>query len=156
MKRVILLFLAIGLISCGSSKTVRTSEKILKGEWVLNTVTYSESGNYNVTLLNDVSKACFEGSTWQFVPNNNTGTYTINNTNCARGKRYFIFKINEIDEATGLYDFVLKPTDEKYKSDTNIGVRFSLSSLSDNYMQWQQTLTVDGKPFTISMNFSKQ
>lgn len=155
MKRVILLFLAIGIISCGSSKTVRTSEKILKGEWVLNTVTYSESGNYNVTLLNDVSKACFEGSTWQFVPNNNTGTYDINNTNCARGKRYFIFKINEIDEATGLYDFVLKPTDEKYKSDTNIGVRFSLSSLSDNYMQWQQTLTVDGKPFTISMNFSK-
>jgi hypothetical protein len=72
MKRVILLFLAIGLISCGSSKTIRDSKKTIKGDWTLSTIIFSKTGKYNVTLLNDTSKNCFEGSTWQLVPNNNT------------------------------------------------------------------------------------
>lgn len=145
----------MGLMSCGSSKTVRDSKKVIKGSWTLNTITYSQPGTYNVTLLNDVSKACFEGSTWQFVPNNNTGTYTISNSSCSNGERYFVFTIQEIDEATGLYDFLLKPTNEKYKSETNQGFRLSLTQISETNMQWQQTVIVDGQSFTINMNFLK-
>ncbi|MCB4798430.1 lipocalin family protein [Neotamlana laminarinivorans] len=155
MKRILLLFTLIGLMSCGSSKVVRQSNKVIKGSWSLNSITYNQPGTYNVTLLNDVSKYCFEGSTWQFVPNNNTGIYSINNTDCTAGERHFVFTIQEIDETTGLYDFLLKPTSEKYKSETNVGFRFSLTNLSETTMQWQQTLNVDGKPFTITMNFSK-
>lgn len=155
MKRILLLLITIGLMSCGSSKTVRDSKKVIKGSWSLNSITYSQPGTYNVTLLNDVSKACFEGSTWQFVPNNNTGTYTISNTNCTNGERYFVFTIQEIDETTGLYDFLLKPTNEKYKSETNQGFRLSLTQISETNMQWQQTVIVDGQSFTINMNFLK-
>ena len=155
MKRILLLLITMGLISCGSSKTVRDSKKVIKGSWTLNTITYSQPGTYNVTLLNDVSKACFEGSTWQFVPNNNTGTYTIDNSNCTNGERYFVFTIQEIDEATGLYDFLLKPTNEKYKSETNQGFRLSLTQISETNMRWQQTVIVDGQSFTINMNFLK-
>ena len=154
-KAIILLVSVVVLASCGTSKTVRTSKKVMKGNWTLNNITYSETGNYNVNLLNDVSKTCFEGSTWQFVPNNNSGIYTINDANCATGARHFIFTIQEIDEATGLYDFLLKPTNEKHKSETNHGFRLRLSALSDAAMEWKQTLNVDGKPFTISMNFTK-
>ena len=50
---------------------------------------------------------------------------------------------------------MLKPTDEKYKSDTNIGFRLNLKSLSETVMQWQQTVIVDGEPFKITMNFNK-
>jgi hypothetical protein len=106
-------------------------------------------------LFNDASKDCFEGSTWQFIPNNNTGIYTINNASCAIGARNFVFTIQEIDSQSGLYDFLLKPTNEKYKSDTNQGFRLSLTSLSEMEMQWQQTVSVDGKPFTITINFKK-
>lgn len=155
MKRILLLLLTISVMSCGSSKTVRDSKKVIKGGWALNSITYSQPGTYNVTLLNDVSKTCFEGSTWQFVPNNNTGTYTINNTDCSTGERYFVFTIQEVDETSGLYDFLLKPTDEKHNSETNQGFRLSLTALSETMMQWEQTLTVDGKPFTITMNFTK-
>lgn len=155
MKKAIILLLAISLASCGASKTVRTSKKVIKGDWTLNSITYDKSGTYNVTLLNDVSKACFEGSTWQFVPNNNTGIYTINSTDCSTGARHFVFTIQEIDPETGLYDFLLKPTNNKYKSETNQGFRLRLTALSDSLMQWQQTVSVDGKPFTISMNFNK-
>ncbi|AUC83162.1 lipocalin family protein [Lacinutrix sp. Bg11-31] len=157
MKKIILLlFTATFLLSCGSSKVVRQSQKTIKGQWLLNSISYSESGNYNVMLLNDASKECFEGSTWSFIPNNNTGIYTINNQNCTTGERNFVFTIQQIDEQTGLYDFLLKPTDAKNKSVTNQGFRLKLAQLSEFDMQWQQTVSVDGKPFTISMNFSKQ
>ena len=155
MKQILILILAVSLLSCGASKTVRDSKKVIKGNWTLKTITYNKIGTYNVTLLNDASKTCFEGSTWQFVPNNNTGIYTISNPSCTIGERYFIFTIQEIDEATGLYDFLLKPTNEKHKSETNQGFRLELTSLSDTFMQWQQTITVEGSPFTITMNFTK-
>ncbi|MFG6685455.1 lipocalin family protein [Mariniflexile sp. HNIBRBA6329] len=156
MKKLILLCLAISLVSCGASKTVRVSKKVIKGDWVLNSVTYNQAGNYNVTLLNDASKACFEGSTWQFVPNNNTGVYSINDASCATGERHFVFTIQEVDAETGLYDFLLKPTDEKHKSETNQGFRLKLATLSDDTMQWQQTVSVAGSTLTLNMNFSKQ
>lgn len=155
MKRIVLLLLTISIISCGTSKTVRTSKKVIKGEWTLNSINYSKAGTYNVTLLNDVSKACFEGSTWQFIPNNNTGIYTISNSGCLTGERNFVFTIQEVNAETGLYDFLLKPTNEKGKSETNQGFRLSLASLSDTTMQWQQTVNVEGSPFTITMNFNK-
>ncbi|MBD0831397.1 lipocalin family protein [Aestuariibaculum sediminum] len=155
MKRVILLVLAVTFMACGGSKTIRDSRKVIKGNWTLSDISYSKSGQYNVTLLDDASKSCFEGSTWQFIPNNNTGMYSINKYACEAGDRHFIFTIDEIDETTGLYDFLLKPTDEKGKSQTNKGFRLSLTALSDSQMQWQQTVIVDNQPFTISMNFKK-
>jgi len=155
MKRICLFLISLSLLSCGTSKTLRDSKKVIKGTWTLSSITYSKSGTYNVNLLNDVSKDCFEGSTWQFVPNNNTGTYTINNTYCTTGDRYFVFTIQEVDATSGLYDFLLKPTNEKHKSETNQGFRLKLTNLSDTLMQWQQTVTVEGSPFTITMNFTK-
>ncbi len=143
------------MMSCGASKTVRASKKIIKGNWSLNTITYSQQGTYNVTLLDDASKSCFEASTWQFIPNNNTGIYTINSSNCSNGERNFVFTIQEVDDTTGLYDVLLKPTNAKNKSETNQGFRLNLSMLSETEMQWKQTLTVEGKPFTITMNFTK-
>ncbi|TYA52377.1 lipocalin family protein [Formosa maritima] len=155
MKKVLLLLVTILFISCGTSKTVRTSKKVIKGDWTLNSISYSETGTYNVTLFDDASKVCFEGSTWRFIPNNNTGLYNINDTSCSIGERHFIFTIQEVDETTGLYDFLLKPTNEKHKSVTNKGFRIQLTALSETTMQWQQTVAVNNSPFTITMNFSK-
>ncbi|TYB76026.1 lipocalin [Bizionia gelidisalsuginis] len=155
MKKLSFLLLAVFLVGCGSSKVVRESKKEIKGNWVLNSVNYDNAGTYEVTLLNDASKECFEQSTWSFVPNNNTGIYSIANTNCATGDRYFNFTIQEVDANSGLYHFLLKPTDAKGKSANNAGFRFRLSQLSESVMQWQQTVSVDGSPFIINMNFTK-
>ena len=155
MKQIVtVLFLSL-LLSCGASKTVKESRQTIKGDWVLNTINYSQAGTYKVSLFNDVSKACFEQSMWQFIPNNYSGTYTIDKTACNAGTRNFNFTIQEIDEATGLYNFLLKPTDAKGKSESNQGFRLKLAQLSETNMMWQQTITVDGAPFTINMNFSK-
>ena len=154
-KTVMLIALTLVLASCNVTKTVRDSKKIMKGDWTLSSITYNQQGTFNVTLLDDVSKECFVGSSWQFIPNNNTGMYTIINNDCSTGERYFIFTIQEVNAETGLYDFLLKPTNEKNKSETNQGFRLKLTELSDTDMQWQQTISVDGIPFIINMNFTK-
>ena len=165
MKKIALLFvMAVLVMSCKSSsstsmtakpKETNVANKAIKGEWTLKSITYSEQGKFEVTLLNDTSKECFEGRTWKIVPNNNRGYYTINASDCSTGQRNFIFVVQQIDKATGYYDFLLKPTNEKYKSETNQGIRLHLASLSDDAMVWEQTVRVDGKPFVISMNFVK-
>lgn len=154
-KIIVVVFLVSMVMSCGTPKTVIQSKKVIKGYWSLDAISYSESGEFNVSLFNDASKACFEGSSWRFIPNNNTGIYTINNSSCLVGDRNFVFTIQEIDQTTGLYDFLLKPTDSKNKSADNKGFRLNLTQLSEETMEWEQTVTVDGKPFTIYMNFSK-
>ncbi|PQV49430.1 lipocalin-like protein [Jejuia pallidilutea] len=143
------------LMACGSSKVIRQAENTLKGNWSLESVTYDRAGTYDITLLGDTSKACFQSSRWQFIPNDYKGNYSIINATCNTGNRYFKFDIQEVDATTGLYDFLLKPTNDKYKSDTNKGFRLKLTQLSDTNMQWQQSVSVEGKPFVINMNFTK-
>lgn len=154
-KFLILALVVVTAISCGTPKTVQESRKVIKGYWVLNSISYDSSGTFNVTLFNDTSVECFEGSNWRFIPNNNTGNYTIENSNCPTGQRDFIFTIQELDQTTGLYDFLLKPTNAKGKSDTDVGYRLRLAQLNESSMRWEQTVNLDGKPFKINMNFSK-
>lgn len=155
MKKVILILISICFLACGTSKTVRESKKTIKGNWTLTSIKSSAIGDLKITLLNDSQQSCFENSSWQFIPNNNTGIYTLSGTDCSTDQRYFVFTIDEVNEATGLYNFLLKPTNQKGKSDSNTGFRLQLSSLTETNMQWQQIVTLDGKPITINMNFTK-
>lgn len=156
MKKMFMLALIVAIgISCAPPKVVQDSYKVMKGYWTLDEVSYDAEGTYNISLFNDETAACFEGSTWRFIPNNNTGNYTIEKPDCAIGERSFVFTIREIDKESGLYDFMLKPTIEKRKSDSNVGFRLQLTQLGDYSMTWQQTVQVDGEPFTINMRFSK-
>lgn len=154
-KLAVFAVLAAITLSCGTPKTVIESKKVIKGYWSLDKISYSEAGTFTVQLLDDTSRECFEGSTWRFIPNNNSGIYTIDNSNCPSGERNFIFAIQEIDQSTGLYDFLLKPTNAKKKSEDNTGFRLHLAQLNNSSMKWEQTVNLEGKPFTISMNFSK-
>jgi len=157
--RKLLLLVIIGatVLACGAPKTVIESKKVIKGYWNLDNITYSEAGTFNVKVFNDTSKECFEGTTWRFIPNNNSGTYTVNNGNCPTGDRNFLFSIVEDSKGGGEYDFLLKPTMKlgKPEKENSIGFRVNLAQLSNNTMRWEQTVTLDGSPFKIAMNFSK-
>jgi hypothetical protein len=157
MKKILFIMLAALLVvSCGTSKVVKESKKTLKGTWNLDNINYGEAnGVYDVKLFDDASSECFVGSTWRFIPNNNFGNYEITGANCSSGKRYFVWTIPDVKNATS-YDILLKPTDEKMNSTmNNKGYRLSLDYLSDDSLRFTQTLQVDGKPFTIYMNFTK-
>ncbi|MGK0385817.1 MAG: hypothetical protein ACI849_000422 [Patiriisocius sp.] len=153
---VLILFGAI-IVACSTPKTVISSKRVIKGYWNLDKISYNQKGTFNVSLFNDTSKECFEGSTWRFIPNNNSGIYTIQNGDCPTGDRNFIFSVKEMDAASGLYDFLLKPTVKQGRSNKNEtqGFRVNLTALSDTNMQWVQTVDLDGTPFNINMDFSK-
>ncbi|MFO7719130.1 MAG: lipocalin family protein [Gillisia sp.] len=158
MKKLLFILATVVLtVSCGPTKVATEARKTFKGDWVLNDVTYpNNTGIFNVTLFNDASTACFTGSTWRFVSNNNTGIYTTQGADCTAGERYFRWSIDEENTPTGMFDFLLKPTDSKYKSTTgDQGFRMNLVALTETSMVWQQTVTLEGKPFVIRMNFTK-
>jgi len=156
MKKIVLVLMTLSLVACGSTKTVTPApKKVIKGDWTLSDISYSEEGEFDVTLLNEDTKECFEGSKWNFISNNNTGSYFIEGTDCNAGLRNFIFTIQKIDDQSGLYDFLIKPTDAKGKSMTNQGFRLKLVSISETSMTWEQHLTVDDAPFVITWQFAK-
>lgn len=157
MKKIWLIaFCSALLLSCGSTKTIKESKKTLKGNWTLDEISYDRSGTFNVTIFGDTSAECLEGSTWRFIPNNNFGNYEITDTNCPTGKRYFVWALPGTGENETAYDIILKPTDEKMKSTMDEkGFKLSISYLSDDQLQIKQKVQLEGKPFTISMNFSK-
>lgn len=150
-----ILMLTLLFLSCSSTKGVRTSKKIIKGSWELSTVEFSDYGTFKIVFFGDVSKNCLEGSQWNFIPNNNTGTYEISGDSCSNGIRNFVFTIQEVNKETQLYDFLLKPTDEKHKSETNKGYRVELVNLTDSAMKWAMNTSIDGKNIKLYMNFKK-
>ena len=158
MKKLFILgFVAVLLAACGPSKTAKEARKTFDGEWTLTSVTYpNSSGEFDVTLLNDANASCFENSTWDFVSNNNRGEYTVQGGDCDQGPRNFIWSIDEENTPDGIFDFLLKPTDEDYKSTTgDQGFRMNLKLLSGDQMVWEQSVMLEGSPFVIRMNFSK-
>lgn len=158
MKKILILFTVAAIIaSCGPSKVAKEARKTFDGNWTLTSITYPNNpGDFNVTLFNEASASCFENSTWDFVSNNNRGTYTVSGMGCDGDTNYFIWSIDEENTPAGVYDFLLKPTNEDYKSTTgNQGFRLNLKTLTDTNMVWEQTVSLDGSPFTIRMNFTK-
>ncbi len=143
------------ILGCGSTQNIlKQTENTVRGNWVIDEVTYSGTGDFKSTLLQDVNAACFEGSQWYFVANNNRGSYKIEDPSCDNGTRYFIWVIpgsKEIIEG----DILLKPTDEKYKSETNAGFRLNVNNLSSSTMTWTQSVLVNGKSVKVNMNFRK-
>ncbi len=159
MKKVIsITALLILLVSCGGpSKVAKEARKTFDGAWTLTNITYPDNtGTFDVTLFNDASASCFEGSTWDFVSNNNRGTYEVSGPDCVGGTRYYIWSIDEENTPQGMYDFLLKPVNEKYRSTNgDQGFRLNLVSLTGSSMVWEQTVTLEGSPFVIRMMFTR-
>lgn len=70
MRNILLLVVTITLLSCGASKTVRDSKKVIKGEWALNSINYSELAlimlNFLMMLLKIALKAV-HGNLFQII-----------------------------------------------------------------------------------------
>ena len=143
------------LVSCGTPKEVISAKKTLKGEWTLSDISYDQAGTFEVTLFNDAAVNCMEGSTWKFIPNNYSGKYVVNGSECiSTGPRNFLWTIPSPD-GDGNYSFMFKPVDAKNKSIDNKGFRMTLAYLDQTNMTWIQTVSLEGKPFVITMKFTK-
>jgi len=72
--------LGASIISCSTAKTAQNNRAEflkLKGNWEISSVNYDQ--NYKVKPFDEGADAqCWVGSQWKLVPNNWTGSYTIN------------------------------------------------------------------------------
>ncbi|WP_194852496.1 lipocalin family protein [Nonlabens antarcticus] len=157
MKKFILLgFVATMLLaSCGGTQNIqKQTERTVRGNWVVDSVTYNGNGEFASTLLQDVSAKCFEGSQWYFVANNNRGSYSIESIGCDTGTRNFVWVIpGSKDIIEG--DLLLKPTGDNYKSDSDAGFRLNVNNLTETSMTWSQSVLVEGRTVKVNMNFRK-
>lgn len=145
------------LVSCKLNPLLAEARKSFKGDWELTSITYpGSSGEYNVTLFNDASANCFLYSKWSFVSNNNTGSYWLTQPECSEHKRFFVWSINDSRSGEENPDLLLKPTDADFNSTSeNQGYRINIIRSTNAEMVWEHTVTLEGEPFTVRMNFSK-
>jgi hypothetical protein len=155
-------FLASAMIaaSCSSSKnTTSVPERSgVKGNWVLNTITYeglSSGQKVRITLLDEGGEACLTGSTW-ILPNNGYGSYTINSSaaGCTAGQRNIVWSYQKNgDQAIFQYKRLEGGVKAKDIAD---GYKFKLVSVDETSMRLQSEVSFEGKPLYINYSFSKQ
>lgn len=158
MRKIIglLCLLLLSITACKSTKSSSKSaawqkEKIIKGKWKLQNVSFSPQGKYEAMFYGDTPLECIQGSQWEFIPNNNTCSYKVNTSKCnSIGTKNFIFSLPQ-NEATTTQGIVLKPKEQDKTSSR--GYRSDLIELNSNEMVWNQSIYADGQPVTITMNF---
>lgn len=90
MKKIILLLALSTLIFSCKPKAAVTNKKVdnksefaIKGNWILSSVAYPGSEYIKVTSFQIADSKCFEGSTWKFVSNNDSGQMALTKSDCA-------------------------------------------------------------------------
>ncbi|MBU2996360.1 lipocalin family protein [Cellulophaga baltica] len=159
MKKIIALgfFAAVLFSSCSTTKAVREQRKTINGDWVLNHVSFAnQEGSFKSVLFNDAQDICFEGSTWNFINNNSTGTYTINPSSlCSSGTRYIRWSV--IENEMGKDQLQFKFIDEKKKDVSNgYGYRLDINNITPTTMELASQVITDGAPVSVIYEFVKQ
>ena len=106
MKKLILVLGLLGMIvSCKpkqqlvSTTVDRKSQVAMKGSWTLTSVTFPGSEYFKVTSFEVADAKCFEGSTWEFVSNNDTGKMALTKSGCpayASDLKWYVTKEKQV------------------------------------------------------------
>jgi hypothetical protein len=144
--------------ACSASKEGRTMKKSINGSWTLQTInTEGITEKFAARVFNEADLNCFVGSSWEFISNNGSGSYTLvgGTTGCSTLQRNIRWSIYEEKDAPKEFQF--KRLDEKNNPlDDNNGFRLSITLPGDNTMQLKSAITFEGKPGNIVYNFVKK
>lgn len=154
-KRLLFIGLVFLLMACSTTKVTRTTQKGLKGNWTLSSITTDKGNLVDIKeLFDQASPDCFEGSQWSFVSNNHTGTFTFQNGNCNSSANSIVWFMEE--NAAGEVDFLWKFIPEGLKAkDVKVGFRLKLMSESETNFELAQDASVEGEAVTINYYFTK-
>ena len=150
MKKLLSLCVMLVLFaSCGSLD--QKGQVALKGNWVISSVTYPGSEYIKVTSFDVADSKCFEGSSWNFISNNNKGSLTLNSTvaGCPSFSSPIVWTVTKAGT------FNLKITEgEKAKRVTD-GYILTIQNQTESSFQLVDNVTVGGKTVAVTYNFSK-
>lgn len=148
-KLVFILFAAFALIGC-NPKVDTKSQVGLKGNWQISNVTYSGSNMFNVKSFQIADAKCFEGSTWKFVSNNNSGKMALTKSGCPAVEGDFKWTI------TAAQKFTLKFIGEGDKAkNVTSGFVLDVRNQTENTFQLVDYANIGGKSTEIVYTFNK-
>lgn len=156
MKKIFLLaVLAITFASCKSTSATNTkvdnkTERLMKGNWVISSVSYPGSEYIKVTSFQLADSKCFEGSTWKFVSNNNKGDMALTKLGCAAFSSPITWFVNKEGQ------FVLKvlSAGEKAKK-VRDGYVLNVANQTETSFQLVDKIDVGGKMTDVVYQFEK-
>ena len=161
MKKGILMFAtatAMLFASCAQTNVVKAemdTAKQVRGIWTLSDVSYQNLDGYAVNNVFDMANPeCYEGSTWNLVQNNKSGTYTFNNSaeGCPSGTANIIW--NVLQDGTDYYFTFKDVTGIKAKQNTT-GYRMKLDYVDANSMRFVQDVNAAGKIGQVIYTFQR-
>jgi hypothetical protein len=153
-----LAIILITLFSCkSSSPTVsqapgldRSSQSGLKGNWQITNVSFPGYDYLKVTSFQIADSKCFIGSIWNFIPNNNKGTMTLNSAGCTPFSSPIAWSINKDGS------FGLKFVSAGIKSRTvTQGYLLRLANQTETSFQLIDVINVGGQNKDLVYQFEK-
>lgn len=144
--------LAITLFSCKSNSPVNTkldmkTEVALKGDWILSQVSYPNSQYVKVTSFNLVDSNCFVGSRWNFISNNNKGSFNLTNDACSLYSSDITWYVNKEGR------FVMKILEQEKAKKVTSGYVLGLANVTPTTFQLIDTILVAGKSTEVVYQF---
>ena len=156
MKKLVL----VGMVGalCSVSCNTATKGKIaqdqraeflqMKGDWQISSVNHDN--NFRIKPFDENADAqCFVGSTWRLVPNNYTGSYTLNGgTGCPTLTQPIKFEVVQ----GNVFQFKKIADGTKAKAN-DAGYTMTLLSQTNDSFSLQQTVPFEGQMVNVVYNF---
>lgn len=147
--------LTLFFVSCKSKSVTNTAvdnktERMMKGNWVISSVTYPGSEYIKVQSFDLADSQCFEGSTWKFISNNNKGDMALMKQDCMSFSSPISWFVNKDGQ------FVLKVLNagEKAKK-VRDGYILNMANQSENSFQLVDKINVGGNMTNVVYQFEK-
>ncbi|QOR73862.1 lipocalin family protein [Cruoricaptor ignavus] len=144
------------LASCNSASNAKVAQQNradylkMKGDWQLTSVNYPQ--NFRIKPFDENADAkCFEGSVWHLIPNNYTGSYTLNGgAGCPSVTQDFRWEVKNGSQ----FQFKKVYPDMKDKNQT-AGYALNLVGRTENTFALEQNVPFEGKMIKVTYNFQK-
>ena len=140
-------------VSCSTAKTAQANRAEflqLKGDWEITSVDYDKS--YKVRPFDEGADAqCFVGSHWRLIPNNWTGSYTLN----GGGACPSVIQPIKFEVVNGS-EFKFKKLLEGSKAKAVVeGYSLNLTSQTEDSFSLEQNVPSAGENVRIVYNFAR-
>jgi transcription antitermination factor NusG len=155
MKKSILVMLILSvMIGCKSKSVTDTrvdnrSERVIKGDWVITSVTFPGSDYMKLTSFDIADSKCFVASKWNFVSNNNKGNMALTNAKCSTFSSDITWFLNKEGQ------FVMKVLNAEKAKKVYSGYILTIANLNDTSFQLVDKVNIGGKLVDVVYQFDK-
>lgn len=151
IKKILFVAIAVLLLhSCASTVNTK-SQTQLKGDWTITDVKYMNASGLIIKTFDLADAMCFEGSTWKFIPNNNSGNFSITEgEDCPASTSNIKWSITPENK------FMFKYVDGVKAKEVTTGYALTIQNQTENSFELIQDIPYEGRMVQIMYTFTKK